>query len=63
MAWKRGVHAEHGTVLIETFSHEHTDGRLLRNLTDKLAAHGVTLSSIPREDVFAALQRQGRIDP
>ncbi len=62
MDWKRGVHAEHGTVLIETFSHEQAGGRLLRNLTDKLAARGVTLSPIPREAVFAALERQGRID-
>ena len=63
MEWKRGVHAERGTVLIETFSHEQTDGRLLRNLTEKLEAHGVTLSPIPREEIFAALDRQGRIDP
>ena len=63
MEWKRAVHAEHGTVLVETFSHEQADGRLLRNLTEKLADHGVTLSPIPREDVFAALEKQGRIDP
>ncbi len=63
MEWKRGVHAKHGTVLIETFSHEQADGRLIRNLTEKLAAHGVTLSPTPREDVFAALKQQGRIDP
>jgi len=63
MEWKRGVHARYGTVLVKTFSHEQTDGRLLRNLTEKLAAHGVTLSPIPREDVFVALEQQGRIDP
>ena len=63
MEWKRGVHTEHGTVLIETFSHEQADGRLLRNLTEKLEAHGVTLSPIPREDMFACLEQQGRIDP
>ena len=63
MEWKRGVHAEHGTVLIETFSHEQAGGRLLRNLTEKLAAHGVSLSPIPREDAFAALEQQGRIEP
>ena len=63
MEWKRGVHAEHGTVLIQTFSHQQTDGVLLRNLAEKLAAHGVTLSPIPREEVFAVLERQGRIDP
>ena len=63
MDWKRGVHAEHDTVLIETFSHEHADGRLLCNLAWKLATHGVTLAPTPRGDVFAVLERQGRIDP
>ncbi len=63
MEWKRGVHAAHGTVLIETFSYEQAEGRLLRNLTEKLAARGVVLSPIPREQVFATLNRQGRIDP
>ena len=63
MEWKRGVHAEHGTVLIETFSHEKAAGRLLRNLEKKLTAHGVTLSPIPSKDVFAALNREQRVDP
>ena len=62
MNWKSEVHAAHGTILIETFSHEHADGRLLGNLTEKLAAHGVTLSPIPREKVFDVLKQQGRID-
>ena len=34
-----------GTTLIETFSHEHTAGKLTENLAEKLRAHGVTLSS------------------
>ena len=63
MDWKRGIHAEHGTVLIETFSHEQADGRLLRNLAEKLASHGVALSPLPREKTFAVLEEQGRIDP
>ena len=63
MEWKRGVHAKHGTVLIETFSHEQADGMLLRNLAEKLAAHGVSLSPVPREEVFAVLEQQGWIDP
>ncbi len=63
MDWKREVHAEHGTVLIETFSYEHTKGKLLRNLTGKLAAHGVELSPIPPGEMFNALNEQGRIDP
>ena len=63
MDWKRQVHAEHGTVLIETFSHERDEGKLIRNLTKKLAAHGVSLSPISREKVFTVLEEQGRIDP
>ncbi len=61
--WKRRLHAEHGTVLIETYSHEKAAGTLLRNLEAKLAEHGVTLCPIPDDEVFAILERQGRIDP
>ena len=63
MEWKRQIHAERGTVLVETFSHERADGRLIRNLTEKLAAHGVKLTPVPRERVFAALAERGRVDP
>ncbi|MDE0193525.1 MAG: hypothetical protein OXQ90_19415 [Gammaproteobacteria bacterium] len=52
-----------GNVLVETFSHEQADGRLLQNLTEKLEAHGVPLSPIPHEETFAALDRRGWIDP
>ena len=63
MAWKRRTHAEHGTILIETFSHEHAAGRLIENLTAKLRDSGVTLSPIPPTEVFTVLERQGQIDP
>ena len=63
MTWKRQTHAEHGTTLIETFSHEHAAGKLTENLAAKLHAHDVTLSPIPHDEVFAILNRQGRIDP
>ena len=63
MEWKRQIHAERGTVLVETFTHERVDSRLIRNLTEKLAAHGVELSPVPRDRVFAALEEQGRVDP
>ena len=62
MAWKRELHARHGTVLVETFSHEGADGRLIRNLEEKLAAHGVALTPLPNEEAFAVLERQGRVD-
>ena len=63
MEWKRRLHEEKGTVLIETFSRERAAGVLIHNLREKLAAHGVTLSPLPHAEVFAVLQRQGRIDP
>ena len=63
MEWKRELHAKHGTVLIETFSHENDDGKLTQHLAAKLADHGVTLSPIPADKTFAILEEQGRIDP
>ena len=55
MDWKQQLHIEHGTILIETYSHEKAAG--------KLADHGVTLSPIPSAEIFAVLEQQGRIDP
>ncbi len=63
MEWKRRLHEEKGTVLIETYSRERAAGVLTVRLREKLAAHGVTLSPLPPAEVFAVLQRQGRIDP
>ena len=63
MDWKRQLHAEYKTILIETFSHEKAAGRLIENLTAKLANHGVALSPIPPGEVFAVLDEQGRVDP
>ena len=63
MEWKRRLHEEKGTVLIETFSRERAAGVLTARLREKLAAHGVTLSPLPPAEAFAVLQRQGRIDP
>lgn len=63
MEWKQALHAKHGTVLIETFSHENDDGKLTERLATKLANYGVTLSPIPSDKAFAILEKQGRIDP
>ena len=63
MAWKRQLHKDRGTTLIETFSHEHASGTLVPNLERKLVDHGVTLTPIPDDEIFAVLEKQHRIDP
>lgn len=62
MEWKRRLHTEHGTVLVETFSHEKAAGILTVNLATKLTALGVVLSPIAEGEVFATLENQGRVD-
>ena len=63
MEWKRRLHEEKGTVLIETYSWERVAGALTARLREKLAAHGVTLSPLPPAEIFTVLRQQGRIDP
>ena len=63
MDWKRQLHTEHGTILIETFSYEKAAGKLTENLAAKLAEHEVALSPIASTDVFTVLEEQGRIAP
>ena len=63
IAWKRQIHAKQGTVLVETFTRERAEGRLIWNLEEKLTAHGVELVPLPEERVFSVLEGQGRIDP
>ncbi|WP_419600515.1 UvrD-helicase domain-containing protein, partial [Thiolapillus sp.] len=61
MEWKRGVHATHGTVLIETFSYDRQEGRLLQALEEKLAPH-VTYNPRRPEAIFDRLIELNRID-
>lgn len=51
MAWKREVHTNHETTLIETFSHEREDGRLLEALAEKISPFE-TLKPRSRETLF-----------
>jgi DNA helicase-4 len=61
MAWKRKVHRDHGTTLIETYSYERVEGCLTEALRDKLAPY-VTLKPIPSETIFETLSRLGQVD-
>ena len=41
MEWKRKLHAANGTVLVESYSWWHSEGKLVDNLWNELRAHGV----------------------
>jgi DNA helicase-4 len=61
MAWKRRVHEDHGTTLVETFSYERVEGRLIEALKRKLEPYAAP-NSIPSEVVFKALSQMGQVD-
>lgn len=61
MAWKRKVHAEGGTTLIETFHYEKQEGALLRSLEQRLIKAGVVLNPLPPEAVLETLREFGAI--
>lgn len=51
MTWKRELHAEKGTTLIETYSYERQEGNLLSALEEKLAPH-VELKPRPILEIY-----------
>jgi DNA helicase-4 len=61
MAWKRQVHARHGTILIETYSYERVEDRLTDALAEKLKPY-VTLKPLPQKKVFERLMELGQVD-
>ena len=61
MEWKRQLHAEKGTRLLETFSYEKVEGRLLEALAEKLAPY-VELKPRPEDQVFDTLAEMGQVD-
>jgi len=63
MAWKREIHQKYGTELIETFSYEKTEGKLLSNLEQTLRSHGVKLQRIPEEEILEEINKMSVITP
>jgi len=61
MEWKREVHKDHGTTLIETYSYERVEGRLTEALAEKLAPIA-NPSPIASTTVFDRLSELGRVD-
>ncbi len=61
MEWKRKVHEDHGTILIETYSYDRVEERLTERLEEKLAPHASS-NPIPSEQIFEQLEEMGQVD-
>jgi DNA helicase-4 len=59
--WKRLLHEQHETTLIETYSYENFEGNLLESLQQKLEDAEVTLDPLPDEAVLETLREFGAI--
>ena len=59
--WKRKTHTQRNTDLIETYSYEQKEGKLLENLEKKLLNKGVTFAPIPQEQVLDKINQLGRV--
>jgi DNA helicase-4 len=57
MDWKRSIHAQHETCLIETFSFERSEGVLLSSLELKLRNAGVEMRRRSIDEVCQAIER------
>jgi len=55
--WKRAIHEEHGTDLIETYSWQHRKGSWRRDLRAQLELRGVRLQLRPIEELLPLLRR------
>lgn len=60
MAWKRAFHAEHGTRLVETYSYQARQGRLIEELAARLAALGVAPRQLTEEEIRALVAEANR---
>jgi len=63
MKWKRRVHRENKTILVETYSWEKFEGILLEELERKLVAQGVKMNKIPPGQMFSKLKEMGLVSP
>ncbi|WP_409201337.1 UvrD-helicase domain-containing protein [Paracoccus aurantius] len=61
MEWKRQIHAENETNLIETYSYERQEGRLLTGLAEKLAPY-VTLNPLPANTIYDRIVELKQVD-
>ena len=56
--WKRELHAQHQTKLIETYSWQHRQGVLESRLEEKLREQGVLFNPVPVEELVERLSKE-----
>ena len=61
MEWKRAIHKQRGTSLVETFSWEHGKGILLSGLEEKLRERGVRISPVEPAEALAMVNKGGMV--
>jgi DNA helicase-4 len=60
--WKRNIHQQFGTKLIETFSYERQEGTLISNLREKLLNAGCEFEPLSKNIMFNRLEELGSIE-
>ncbi len=61
MKWKRAIHKDNKTTLIETFYHEHKAGRISSLLKQRLTDIGVECKPIPNDAIIETLREHNEI--
>lgn len=63
MAWKRQLHRECRTTLVETFSYQAREGVLIDSLKRALARHGIHPRPIPAAELAGVKELEARLRP
>ncbi len=56
--WKRQIHSEKQTKMIECYAYEKFDGSLLKNLEDKLTENGIRLNPLSTEELWDKISEE-----
>ncbi len=59
MKWKRELHKQNGTVLVECYAFEKLDGTLLENLEKRLRMNGVKLTPKTPQELWSMVAQDG----
>lgn len=57
--WKRNIHKDNGTTMIECFAYERMEGTLEENLARQLEANGVVLSPKSAQEIWNQVSQDG----